>query len=328
MEEYNISGLAIDTRTEEEKALDFKKEEVSYGASPIYWEEKETNKWIKYPLRDQDGSSSCVKQAIAKAMETITGDVQSARYYRLRKNYPEKGMWLQDGGEIVRKIGIELEKDLPSQKLSENEMNKDVVIGNPIKIKNYFFANPKSIDDIAEVIKDWSHCVLTFESNYDEWTDVPKVKGDIKWGHAVCGVDYFLYEGEKAILIDESWGINAPLNGHRIITESFLKARCTGAMYFIYEPEEFAILKPTAHFTAPLTYGMKNYDIKILQNILKYEGFFPKTTDSTGNFLNLTANALKKWQVYHNILDFKDEKDLKKIRFGNKSIALCNKLYA
>lgn len=326
---YNVSGLLKDNRPTEKKANDFQDAEIRvYGADILEWIEKPSQDWARYSIRDQDGSSSCVKQAIAKAMETQTKQVMSARYYRFRQNYPDAGMWLYDGGDIVRTIGIETELALPSQKKGEVEMNLDVKIGSPVKVKNRVFVDPKDIDAIARVIKERKHCILTFETNYKEWTAVPQVlTKPIEFGHAVCGVDYVLYKGKKAIIIEESWGVGAPMQGRRIITEDFLKARCTGAMYLIFEAQ-VPVPKPKVQFTKPLTYGMmKTVDVMNLQDILKYEKFMASDVESTGNFLNMTAYALKKWQISKNILDFQYENNLSKIRFGSKSITIANSIY-
>lgn len=328
--EYCLTGLLPDPRSEEEKQNDFQHHEVSagmYGATPLLWLEKEKDQWKKYSSRDQDGSSSCVGQGSAKGLETIIGTVISAHpIYRNRANFPSAGMWLADAGKILLNIGTTTEEKSPSQNMSEAEMNKDVTVLTPLKVRNYLFVNPKDIDAIAQVVQDHKHCIVTFESNYDEWIDVPKVKGVVKWGHCVCVVDYIMYKGEKALVIEDSWGGHTAIEGRRIITETFLKARCTGAMYLIFDTT-LKPNKPKVNFKKALVYGMIGNDVVYLQNMLKYEGYFPATTQSTGFFGNMTAYGLKQWQLEHGILDFVNEKSLSKIRFGDKSIKLANTLY-
>ena len=77
-----------------------------------------------------------------------------------------------------------------------------------------------------------------------------------------------------------------------------------------------------------MVYGMyNNTDVKNLQDILKYEGYMLNSIPSTGNFLALTAQALKKWQVGHDILDFQNETDLTQIRAGAKTLTALNNIY-
>ena len=99
-------------------------------------------------------------------------------------------------------------------------------------------------------VSEISGCVLTFESNYQEWQSVPEYLGTpIQWGHAVCGVDFTLYNGKKSIIVSESWGIGATqFNAQRVITSDFITARCTGAMYFLFDETTFPV-KPIHTFT-------------------------------------------------------------------------------
>jgi hypothetical protein len=89
-----------------------------------------------------------------------------------------------------------------------------------------------------------------------------------------------------------------------------------------------APVTPHYRFNMPLSYGQKGTDIVALQDVLKYEGFMSSKVLSTGYFGDVTATALKAWQVFHGLNDFANESDLTKIHFGSKSIAVANNLYA
>ncbi len=322
--EQNYIGVIPDPRTEYQKARDYYHNEL-YGATLIQWIEK--NRYKEYSLRDQDGSSSCVGQGTAKAMEALTGIVDSAHpTYSRRPNKPSEGMYLQAAGDLRKNQGTTTEERDPSQKLDELHMDAPVLVSTPTLISNYAFV-AIDIDQIAQAIDLHKGVALTFESNYDEWIDIPVVKGTPKWGHCVCAVDYTLYKGEKAIVIEDSWGHATSIGngGQRIITESFLKARCTGAMYLIPKTTD-PVPKPQHTFINQLTYGMMgSADVIALQDCLKYLGFFPANVHSTGNFLSATAHAVIKYQISKGIMDFANEKDIEKVKVGKKTLVALNK---
>ncbi len=300
MENEEYIGVIEDPRTEEQKSFDYQHSEITSAVIPVIWQIKTPDQWKKYSIRDQDGSSSCVEQAKAKAKETISGVVESARNYRFRNNFPAPGMYQQDAGNIEKNIGTDTEANAPSQKMSETQMNADYTPVDPKKATTYIFVPFTDIEQIAQVIRDQKHCTLTFNSNYDEWQSVPQFLGTpVKWGHCVCGTDFTMYEGKKALIVDESWGVGATLfNAQRVITEDFLKARCTSAMYYIY-PTGSTPTKPQYNFTRQLQFGLVNdNDVKALQACLSYDGEFPLDAQyHTGNFGNITLNAVKKFQL-------------------------------
>jgi hypothetical protein len=322
-------GLIPDTRSQIDKDKDYVHDEVAPQAVALNWD-RGIEGAPTYSIRDQNGSSSCVGQATAKALEIITGTVQSAHpIYRRRNNYPNLGMWLQDAGNIVRHLGTTSEEISPSQKMSELEMNKDIFVETPIKQAMYITANFKDIDTIAMAIETQKHCVLTIQSNYAEWdVEKPKVSwSPITFGHAICGVYYFKDEnGEKCILIDESWG--ASNIRRRILTESFIKARGTGALYFIPIVPTPPPTKPKFTFSSVLEFGQNNFSIKMLQDILKYEGFFPTATTSTGYYGEITRKCVLQWQIKHDVAPMAELNALQGKRVGQKTIAKLNSIYS
>lgn len=325
-------GVSEDTRSEAEKARDYKHEELA-GAVTLDWRVKKQSEWKSYTLRDQDGSLSCVGQANAKAGEILTGKVLSAHpIYRLRANFPSGGMWLQNSGQIFVKSGTTLELLDVSQKIGEAEMNRDITVDTPLKPKAYVMVNPKNIDAIAEAVELYKHCTLVFHANRKEYDDVPvyNPKLQIDIGHAICAVDYMLWNGEKAILVEDSWGHATTLGngGQRIITESYLKARFSDAMYQIWQ-DDIQPEKPSHKFVTPINFGMKkNKDVIALQDILKYEGFFPKEIPSTGNYLQITAHSLLKWQKAHDVAPIQELEKLAGKYVGPKTRAMLNQLYS
>lgn len=290
--EIYSDGLAKDPRTEEKKALDYQHSDLA-GAVLVNWVEKPTTVWRNYFPREQDGSLSCVGQSCAKAFEILGSGAESAHpIYRNRANYPSGGMWLQDAGNICKNVGTTKETLDPSQKLGESQMNLPCDVVKTNKAHGYVFVNHKNIDSIAEAIELNKHCILIFHCNKKEWIDVPKYLGEeINFGHCVCAVDYFLYEGQKVLCIEDSTGhFNSfDKKGQRLIIEDFLKARCSGGMYLTPLPPI-----PIFVFTKTLKIGSIGNDVKMLQLKLNIgaDGLFGKKTKAAVIKFQLSRNLV------------------------------------
>lgn len=284
--EENYIGVVQDPRTDDKKALDYKHSDL-VGAMPLNWKEKQVIECKKYTPRYQISSLSCVGQSFAKAFEILGFGVESAHpIYRNRINYPSGGMWLGDAGNIAKNIGTTKEVLDVSQNLGETAMNLDCDVVKTDKVSGYIFVNPKSIDEIAQAIETYGHCVLTFHANGQEWTGIPVYNGkDINFGHAVVAVDYLMFAGEKALLIEDSARNENTLDGkqQRIIKENYLIARCSGAVYLTPKP-----IVPVFIFTKTLKLGSVGYDVKMLQIKLKI--------GADGIFGLKTKNAVIKFQ--------------------------------
>jgi hypothetical protein len=305
MEKENYTGVLEDTRSQDLKDKDYKSDNPELASAiPVNWVKKTPDQWKNYPSRNQVNSSSCVAQAMAKGLITLYPEIASAHpIYRMRKNYAEKGMWLYDGADILKKVGTVTEKQDVSQNLDESKMNadlndevKDLLRFFPMKIGGYVYvSNPKDIDQVARAIEEHGHCIITVGSNYNEWSSIPEVQGNVNWYHGICAVDYTLYQGKKYIVIEDSWGSNiGQFDDRRLLSAEFLEARCTGGLYFLpYTP-------PTPvndHvFAMVMSKGGTGLEVERLQKALKSLGFFPniKTTQYYGD---ITVNAVKKFQL-------------------------------
>lgn len=320
----NQPGLIPDPRTPEEKAKDFTHEELALSV-PLKWNRGLENAPV-YSQRDQDGSGSCVAQSTAKAEEVLKKYVASAHpIYARRMNAPAAGMWLQDAGEILRKKGTTSEVLDPSQKMTEEQMNVPVTVETPNKEPFYItISNFKDMDAIATAVELYGHCVIAVGCDSAEWTEKPVFNGstNLNFFHSNCITYYFTdTNGKKCFRTDESWGINNP--GHRILTEDFWKVRGTGAIYFI--PDDG---KPHFKFNSVLAYGMINdNDVKWLQEVLKYEGLFPKSVLSTGNYLQITAKAVLAFQQKYHVAPDSELLPLAGKRVGSKTLSKLNELY-
>jgi len=288
-------GIIEDPRSEEAKEMDYKHTDI-YGTS-VNWQSGKTLK--KYTPRNQNGSLSCCGQGSSKGVETLIGKVMSAHPpYRSRNNYPQGGMFVQDIGSVWKKVGSTTEDLDQSQNQGETLLNRDIKVPTPYKIKGYLQPNSKNIDEIAQAIETWGHCMLIFHANNGEWTAKPIYNGvQVNFGHCVAGVDYFLDElGKKCLWIEDSAGLSSTIDGqHRIITEDYLKARCDGAIYFLgVNPLELPYV-----FTKTLRLGSVGFDVKKLQAKLNTLGI---ATTVDGIFGNKTKLSVMLFQRKHNLV--------------------------
>lgn len=297
----NYNGIAEDPRDAIAKAKDYKHEDLAKGKAIVNWVEHTEKKMKNFEIQNQDGSSSCVAQATAKilAMHEV---LEGREYNRLcpkfiytrRSNYPEGGMWLPNALDIACKNGACSEVIMPCDNKGESIMNEKnepfTAVANAKKFKGKYYIQItefRNIDNVAEVLEQGYGVLLGFRFDYDEWTEVPKVnpKSKLTCGHGVAAVDYCIYKGEKALLIEDSWGVGTGLGGRRYVTESFLKERGFYAGY-ITSLQNFV-------FHTSLKMNSKGLDVKMLQEKLglKVDGIFGK----------MTFEAVKKFQAEHGL---------------------------
>ncbi len=298
----NYNGIIEDPRTEEQKVLDYKHEDLTLaGVSVPNWVDINEKHLKTFIIQNQDGSSSCVAQGTSKilAMHEV---LEGRNYTRLcpkfiytrRANYPDGGMWLPNALDIACKYGSCEEVIMKCDDKGESFMNDKYELGlAALNAKNYrgkfyFSIKENDIDKIAEVLEQGYGVLLGFRFDYDEWTDVPFINPNSqkKCGHGIAAVDYVLYENKKALVIEDSWGPHYGKGGRRIITEDFLKARCFYAGYVTSLPNYV--------FTKTLRKGMKGLDVKMLQEKLN--------CPVDGVFGNITLLAVKKFQEAHNLI--------------------------
>lgn len=315
-------GALIDTRTQAEQDKDWRFEEVVSSTAPVHWTEKPQSEWRKFPIFNQNGSGSCVAQTLRKMAGVyiwlrtqVFVTLSASHIYQRRKNRPAGGMSGVDVFEIGRK-GVTLEEFAPSENMSDGQMDGINVIpfmeevGKVFKLGNYFVGPIKDIETVASIIQTTGKAVMVwFYFQRDEWGNVPVIKNPgldknafSTLRHSVAAVDFTMYNGEKALIIDESWGQGSAMNGQRVITESFFKERNFFTAHFMNLAfEEGTITKPHFFFTKDLEMGMKDADVKALQDCLKFEGVFPINTESTGYFGSVTKTAIAKFQAKYGI---------------------------
>lgn len=340
------TGALKGFRTTEEKEKDFLFKEMVATVDPVNWVEKTPEQWRSFPLRNQDGSNSCVAQTLAKMLGILWQlkygefvDFSASYIYnkRTNKNWANNnaGMIFTDAFDIARNYGITLESIMPSQNMNDEQLDavKEKEHGNQIAKKvflldNYVKLETGDIETVASILQKTGKPVMVwFAFNYDEWTDIPVANSiNPRLRHSVTAVDFCLYNGQKAIIIEDSWGsVGIDGKGHRVITEDFFKKRNVLSVY----PISFKVTqqqgeKPKHTFNENIEYGKRTNEIIILQDILKYEGLFPSNIQSTGYYGTVTAKSVLAFQKKYNIPD--DNLGGKLV--GVKTRAKLNELYS
>lgn len=308
------TGALEDLRPFTEKEKDYEFKEMVTSAEPVNWVEK--NSWRTFPIYDQNGSGSCVAQTVAKMLGVMYWllnneyvHFSATHVYQRRDNKPKGGMEGVNALDIARE-GVTLEDLVVSQKMTDEQMDSVKIpeykakVGEIFKVGNYVTLPTKDIDTIASVIQKTGKPVMVwFYFNHDEWTKEPTIKrylevyGSKTSRHSVTAVDFFLKNGKKYLVIDDSWGTSYGEKGQRFISEDFFKVRNFFAAYFINFKFDEVVIPDLPKITKDLQLGMNDPEVKILQDKLKVKGFFPTNIESTGYFGAITKKAVQQFQT-------------------------------
>lgn len=349
-------GANFDNRSLSEKEKDTKFEETVSTANVdrVNWVEKKESEWRKFPIFDQNGSGSCVAQTAAK-MLGINYFINEGSYvhfsatdiYQQRSNRPSGGMIGVEGLRLAGQ-GVTLEDLAPSQNLKDSQMDNYLIapykhkVGDVFKVDGEPVVLPtRDIDTIASVIQRTQKGVMVwFYFERREWTDEPRVRntnltltGSSTVRHSVTAVDFFKIDGKRYLLIEDSWGPEYGKGGRRLISEDFFAARNWFAGYimnFKFDDSKDDN-KPRHAFPNDLKYSpvvhYGNADVIALQDILKYEGLFPKNIESTGWYGSVTADAVLKFQLKYKVAPEAELRELAGKVVGPKTREALNQLY-
>lgn len=297
------TGILPDLRSDEEKALDYTLTEFVTAPAPVDW--NTTPPIIDTPIRKQNGSGSCVAQALERergimARQKYGEFVQtSASFtYQKRANPNVSGSTAMDRINYAN-MGSVKNTDCPDQSMTDVQMlvqTCPAYITDTAKILGCKSVTvPIDIDTIASTIETTGKGVgVWFRFGPGEWfnrKEVGMVSGStMPWGHAVVAVGRCkASNGEKALIVPDS----ACEDGfpYRIVPESFLKARCFYAAYLM-NFKTYDELPEKPHFDGSVVSA---------QDCLKYERLFPSNVTSTGTIGPVTTKALKMFQIKYDI---------------------------
>ena len=286
------------------------------------------DRWKIWPKRNQASQSSCVYHARAKCagvlQEMSTGQFieYSAADYNKRSNKPEEGSYPVEAFDFWVNEGIGIEALEPSNNISAAELAKskqnefEKSIAEVSKLKGYVGLPMANFDAIISTLKATGKPIpLGFFATVQEWNrDVPVVldrnlvADNATVRHEVCATPNFgLYNGQEGFTIEDSWG-TAGINGLgvRWITRDFFTKRnyIPGLL-----PTSFKTFKdlginparPSIKLTRDLRKGMTGEDVRQLQEVYKFEDFFPANHAGSDYFGSITEKCTMQYQSKYGI---------------------------
>jgi len=248
-------------------------------------------------IKNQGNEPICVGASTATLKEEKERREQNFINFDMRWIYKEckkidglpnmRGTYFRSGLKVLQKTG--------AKPLNEGDY-EPYRIGGYIKVE----ANAQSI---KQAIYEYGVVLAGFRGSNQGWKDEfirpPKV-GEQMWGHATALIGW----NEQYIIGQNSWGENRPGKGYFYFDENYLPFECWAVLTDL--PNNWKELignkeKPKYHFDNNLYLGLRNDEVKILQDCLKYDGCFPQDVDSTGYFGRITLNAVINFQKRYSI---------------------------
>ena len=298
---------AIDTQTPEQKAKNYDFAEVCTASFPATWVEKPQENWNSYPIRDQDGSGTCVCQTYAnelgiifKQKYGIWKDFSSAYPYQARKYPSQSGCTSEDIYSIFPKIGNVYESYMPSQLMSDSQVmavKKESYYDDLAKLYTISRIQlPLDFETVASTVQATGKGVMIWvKFSVPEWTDIPQILPQpITSGHSITVVDFVLKGGKKYLVIQDSWGLKYAMKGLRLISEEYFAARCFVASYLMnFTQQNNITVAERPHFAVNSVASAKD--------CLKWEGLFPGNLPSNDVADNIFRTALISYQKRFNI---------------------------
>jgi len=200
---------------------------IAFSQPPFDWEvgfdiEKTIN--VKIPIKNQDGSLSCVGQAwsyylaVLNTIETKIYTEVSAKAIYSQIALPNGGAYIRDGanlavdwGGINEVLVPSYDNDIaPSEPFMKDISWKDETdnqVAVKLKAKEYRMIADINMEIIAQGIKDYYGVVGgVLGANNNSWNTLEPIPGAKQWGHALffgkAGID----EKGKYISTPNSWG--------------------------------------------------------------------------------------------------------------------------
>lgn len=314
-----FTGALPDDRPASAQAEDINLNDIVAKVAPVSWAVLDITKLPTWPVMNQGSTSACV--AFSKSLMTSilyflrTGvfvQMSPKWVYGFRKNKPQEGMVGYDAFDIEASKGVVPEAMEVSEGLTEAQLNAyaaqpwELQVGLALRVSDQRIVLPSGdLETLASVQQITGKPVMVwYRWFYDEWTrNAPTVlRGAPPYTHSVAFVpprlpgqnSIGLYNGKKAIVIQDSWGLNdaeGTLAGMRIITEDFHAARNIFAAYSMrFKFDEAQGSKP-------------EYDGTIIsvQKCLQYEGCFPMNVAFVENLGPVSKKSLAQFQLKYSL---------------------------
>jgi hypothetical protein len=200
---------------------------MAFGAAPFDWEtgfDIENEIGVKIPIKNQDGSLSCVGQswsyylAVLNTLETGVYTEVSAKAIYSQIFLPGGGASIREGGKLAVDWGGVPEKLVSSYDngvapdeafvRDDNWKNSQTdIIAKKLSAKEYRMITGINMDIVAQGIRDNAGVVGGVSgANNGTWNTIEPRPGAREWGHALyfgkAGID----EKGKSIATPNSWG--------------------------------------------------------------------------------------------------------------------------
>lgn len=200
------------------------------------------------------------------------------------------GTYFRSGLKVLQKIGA-----MPAGKEEDPSQYR---IGGYARIK------PITFESLNQAICEYGTVLTGFRGSNEGWSQAfirPPQRGKMVWGHAVSSIGF----NEKHITIQNSWGSARGDNGYFYFDENYLPFEAWVVLVDLPNNWEELLgkdkTKPNHFFRNDLYFGMKNEEVIILQDCLKYKGCFDPAVDSTGYLGRITLEAVKLFQIRYGI---------------------------
>ena len=215
--------------------------------TPFNWDQGydvEAQLWMNVPVKDQDGSSSCVGQATAtyawvldafemkKFFTNMPSPELSAKsvYSQINLGF-KQGAFLRDGVKLMCNYGINQERRVPGENTDERHMVDLSWMTEDLRHKAQEYIGKEyrvvrarySIDMCAQAIKDGKGLLFGLHgANNGSWyTAFPQSEINREWAHALYAGKAKIINGRKYIGVMNSWGRNVGESGWQWIGEEF-----------------------------------------------------------------------------------------------------------
>ncbi len=233
-------GANLDPRPETEKQLDYRIDEIVSEAAPVSWIETLPFEIRVFPIQNQNGSGSCVAQSRRKLYRILFKvnrgqdlDFSASYIYRLRANYSEPGMNANDAISLTRHRGITLNGLMPSDYMSDAQMNAVKIephhdeIAKEFAVPNEVTFASGDIETVASTIQKTRKGVMTwFYFTEREWArEVPQMVDNLNspsdaraLRHSVVAIESAIYRHGGGVSKD--FGLRIPLTSVGSIADS------------------------------------------------------------------------------------------------------------
>lgn len=290
------NGCVVDTSDER----DFELDHLLGAGEPFDWEkgyDVEGELGITIPVKDQNGSYSCVGQAIASLAYVLNcAEVKASGiankvpemsaksvYSQITLGYG-KGSSIRDAMSLLCDYGINTEEDVPSYK-DGKPPKEDFFMGKlwmnsglddkakMFKGKEFRTLRAKdNIDLMAQAIRDNYAVVLGVQGcNNGTWRDIFPQVGNKDWGHAMLGGKAVMIGGKKYIGVLNSWGLKTGGQGWQWLGEEWFKDDYVFNPWFYIDAPTQWYVKLLDRKGKPRT--LPSYMIKAIQYLISKRGY-------------------------------------------------------